>query len=250
VDAHFDLGANEPPLPTITWRIDDGAWQEAEVAPRARLAEGLSDGPHTLWLMVRGLDEHQRRWIKPPVASVTFLGLDLLDGGQLLPVPEDWKHPRLKIEFLGDSITEGVLIQSPRPGKETRPWQSDALHSFACRTAMLLGASWRQVGFGATGLARAGSGGAPPALESFDFFYEGCPRDDWHPDLVVINQGANDAAMPPESYAPLYSKYLALIRRAYPRAKIAAVPPFGGFHAEPIRQTVEAHRAAGDKELF
>ena len=32
VSARFDVSANKPPLPTITWRMDDGDWQEAEVA--------------------------------------------------------------------------------------------------------------------------------------------------------------------------------------------------------------------------
>ncbi len=112
-----------------------------------------------------------------------------------MPSLKEWDHPKLKIEFLGDSITEGVLVTAPRPGKETWAWQTDALHSYACQTAMALRASWRQVGFGGIGLSHSGTGHAVGALESFDQFYAGCPRDDWQPDLVVINQGTNDSAM-------------------------------------------------------
>jgi hypothetical protein len=111
----------------------------------------LAGGAHTLWLMVRGLDEHQSRWKAPLTVSITFLGLEPA-GGQLRPSLPEWDHPKLTIEFLGDSITEGVLVQEVRPGKTTWPWQTDALDSHACQTAVLLGAAWRQVGFGAIGL--------------------------------------------------------------------------------------------------
>jgi hypothetical protein len=252
VSAEFDVSLNQAPLPTLAWRIDDGQWQESEVQPKVALATGLSTTPHVVWLMVRGLDEHQNRWTKPLTASITFLGLSLPANGQLLEPLDAWTHPKLKVEFLGDSITEGVLVQPGGcgEGKTSWPWQSDALHSYACQTAMLLGAAWRQVGFGATGLAHGGSGGAPPALDSFKSFYDGCPRDDWHPDLVVINQGTNDHDMAPETYRPLYARYLSMVRQAYPLAKIAAVRPFGGFQADSIQAAVDQARQAGDNEIY
>jgi lysophospholipase L1-like esterase len=250
IEAKFDISLNQAPsFPTITWRIDQGAWQESEVAAKVPLASGLPAGPHTLWLMVRALDEHQSRWNPPLVASVTFLGLGFPDGGNVLPPLPEWDHPKLKIEFLGDSITEGVLVQKVRPGKTSWAWQTDALDSHACKTAMLLGAAWRQVGFGATGLAHGGSGGAPGALDSFNLFYAGCPRDSWQPDLVVVNQGTNDGGMPANQYQLLYAKYLAMIRQAYPKAIIAAERPFDGAQAAGIKQDVEAMKAAGDNNV-
>jgi len=252
INAKFDLSLNKTPLPTMTWRIDDGNWQESEIAPEVKLADGLPPATHTVWLMVRGIDEHQNRWTSPLVGSVTFLGLGLPEGGEMLPPLEPWIKPQLKIEFLGDSITEGVLVQAGGrgPGKTSWPWQTDALHSYACQSALLLNADWRQVGFGATGLGHGGSGGAKPALESFNYFHQDCPRDDWQPDLVVINQGTNDGGMPPEKYAPLYARYLALVRQAYPKAKIAALRPFGGFQAASIKQDVNEARTQGDSALY
>ena len=70
--ARFDLSVNKPPLPTIAWRIDEGEWQEAEIAAQVALGENLAAGPHTVMLMARGLDEHQRRWSPPLVASITL----------------------------------------------------------------------------------------------------------------------------------------------------------------------------------
>lgn len=249
ISAKFDLSLNQPPFPTLTWKIDGGDWQEAEVAPEVKLADGLAPGPHTLWLMVRGIDEHQSRWKQPLVASVTFLGLDLGADGKLLPPQPEWDHPKLTMEFRGDSITEGVLVGGT-PGKSTWPWQTNARDSYAARTAMLLGAEWRQIGFGATGIAHGGSGGALGAVNAFDFFYDGCPRDNWQPDVVVINQGTNDQKTDPAKYLPLYEKYLAMIRQAYPNAKIAALRPFGGFQGDTIKQAVDAARAGGDTQVY
>ena len=221
------------------------------MAPELKLADGLAAGPHTLWLMVRGLDEHQSRWKAPMVASVTFLGLDLPGDGKFLPPLAEWEHPQLKMEFFGDSITEGVLVGGPHGQfPATWAWGSNALDSWVGQTALALGAMWRQVGFGATGINHGGSGGAIAAQDSFDFFYDGCPRDDWQPDLVVINQGANNSGDNGAKYLPLYQKYLATIRAAYPKAKIAAVRPFSGAQADSIKVAVDAARAAGDKQIY
>lgn len=244
IAARFDMSRNQPPLPTIAWRIDDGIeWRESEIAASVELARDLKPGPHTLVLMARGFDEHQPRWAEPLTASLTFLGFDFPTGGKLLEPPAE---PKLKIEFLGDSITEGVLVQAKQPGRETWAWQTDALRAWPSLTALRLRAQWRQVGFGAQGLTRGGSGGVPPATEAFDWFYQGCPRDDWQADVVVINQGSNDSAAPAEQFRPAYAKFLGMIRQAYPHAHILAMRPFYGFHAEDIRAEVAARNTAGD----
>lgn len=244
--ARFDVSANRAPFPTLAWSVDEGEWQEAEVAPTVKVAGGLKPGAHTLMLMVRDLDEHQSRWSPPLVASVTFQGLDLPDGRLTAPPPE----PKLRLEFLGDSITEGVLIHPVRPGKETWPWRGDGRLAYACQTALRLGAQWRQAGFGRLGVTIEGNGGVPPAPESFNRFRAGCPRDGWQPDLVVINQGTNDGGRPAEVFRPAYARYLEVVRQGYPRAWIAAMRPFGGYHAEDILAEVTARQAAGDRRVF
>jgi len=261
--ASFDVSVNQPhcvctvqgSYPTIAWRIDEGKWQEAEVAATVKLADGLAQGRHTVMLMVRGLDEHQSRWTPPLVASVTFTGFGLAKGGKLeKPLPQ-WRKPALSIEFLGDSITEGVVVQEGRAGVVegipfTWPWLADARLSYVGQTATTLGADWRQVGFGATGLARAGSGGVPGALDSFNFFYADCPRDAWQPDVVIVNQGTNEGSMPANEYQPLYARYLAMIRKAYHKAKIVALRPFCGAQEASIKAVVDACNAAGDFKVY
>jgi lysophospholipase L1-like esterase len=243
LDASFDVSNNQPSpvlkgegqssLPTLAWRIDERPWQEGEMAATVKLAEGLNPGPHRVMLMVRGL----------------------APGGRLeRPLPQ-WLKPALRIEFLGDSITEGVVVQEGRAGvvpgmPYTWPWLADARSSYAGQTALRLGAAWRQVGFGASGLVRAGNGGVPGALDSFNSFYAGCPRDAWQPDVVVVNQGTNEEAMAAKEYQALYGRYLALLRAAYPQAKIVALRPFCGAQAASIKAAVEECHRVGDVNVF
>jgi hypothetical protein len=263
LSASFDISLNQPrcectpqgSYPTIAWRIDEGEWQEAEIAPTVMLVNGLSPGQHTVMLMVRGLDEHQSRWKPPLVASINFTGFGLAEGGQLEEPMPQWKQPALSLEFLGDSITEGVVVNEGRAGVVegipfTWPWLADARSSYAGQTALMLGAEWRQVGFGATGLAHAGSGGVPGALDSFNFVYADCPRDRWQPDVVVVNQGTNEGSMEMHEYQSLYARYLALIRVAYPKAKIVALRPFCGAQESSIKAVVSACNTAGDSNVY
>jgi hypothetical protein len=263
LSASFDISLNQPhcectiqgSYPTIAWRIDEGEWQEAEIAPTVKLGEGLSHGQHTVMLMVRGLDEHQNRWTPPLVASIAFTGFGLVESGKLEESLPQWRQPALSLEFLGDSITEGVVVNEGRAGVVegipfTWPWLADARLSYAGQTALMLGAEWRQVGFGATGLVRTGSGGVPGALDSFNFFYADCPRDDWRPDVVVVNQGTNEGSMETHEYQTLYARYLALIRKAYPNAKIVALRPFCGAQESSIKAVVSACNTAGDSNVY
>jgi lysophospholipase L1-like esterase len=247
ITARFDLTRNKPPVPTIAWKFDnDAQWRESEIAASVELGKDLKPGPHTVWLVVRGLDEHQPRWAEPLTASVTFLGFELSESGKFLDPPPE---PKLKIEFLGDSITEGVLVHKKQPSRETWAWQTDGLQAWPAQTALRLGAQWRQVGFGAVGVTKSGSGGVPPAPDSFNWFYEGCPRDDWQPTLVVINHGTNDRNASSEQFRAAYANYLARIRKAYPEAKILTLRPFAGTHADDIRAEVKARNDMGDKRI-
>jgi lysophospholipase L1-like esterase len=154
------------------------------------------------------------------------------------------------MEILGDSITEGVLVHPPRPGKETWPWRGDGRLAYSAQTAMRLDAEWRQVGFGRLGVTIEGNGGVPVAPDSFNWFYADCPRDKWQPDLVVVNQGTNDGGRPSDVFRPAYARYLEVIRAAYPRAWIAAMRPFGGYHADDVLSEVTARNSAGDRRVF
>ena len=245
VSARFDVSGNQEPNPTLAWRIDQGDWQEGALAADVSLAAALPGGTHEVLLMVRGLDEFKSRWTPPLISSVSFLGFDVV-GGAVQPSP---RPVRPKIEFLGDSITEGLYIWREHNGQRTVPWCADARRSWASQTAQSLGAEWRQVGFGGQGLLKGGSGGVPPANDAFNWIYKGVARDDWQADLVVINQGTNDGGAAAD-FRRAYAAFIGTVRVAYPSAKIVAMRPFNGAHAAEIQAEVSARRAAGDAGIF
>jgi lysophospholipase L1-like esterase len=246
IAARFDVTVNQAPNPTLVWRIDQGTWQEGELAATLPLGTGLTSGTHEVTLMVRGLNETQNRWSPPLVSSITFLGFDVT-GGALQSSP---RPARARIEFLGDSITEGINTWTSVNGLTTPCWRDDGRLAFSSQTAQLLGAEWRQVGFGRQGLLIVGNGGVPVAAQSFNFIYLSVPRDAWQPDMVVINEGTNDGTSAANVFQPAYAAYLSTIRAGYPNAKLVAMRPFNGSEAAPIQAAVQARNAGGDARVY
>jgi lysophospholipase L1-like esterase len=235
-------------MPTVRIEIDDAPAVETEIADALELATGLGAGEHTVTLFVRGMNELEARWSPPLVSATTFLGFTVT-GGALAPTA---RPERLRIEFLGDSITEGVALHAQGPqGQDTPNWRTDGPRSYASLTAQKLNAEWRQVGFGRQGLSIGGNGGVPKVGDAFNWVYAGVPRDAWQADLVVINQGTNDQLnnVDGATFAPLYRSLLELVREAYPQAKIAALRPLSGGFGSEIEAQVAALAGAGDMKV-
>lgn len=246
ISAKFDTSKNNN-IPTVTIKVDDAAVVEKEIAATLELASGLTAGEHTVTMFVRGMSENEERWTPPLIAATTFLGFTVA-GGAVVPTP---RPVRLKMEFLGDSITEGVALHTQGPqGQNTPNWRTDGPRGYASLTAQKMNAEWRQVGFGRQGLTIGGNGGVPKSQDAFNWFYSGVARDDWQPDVVVVNQGTNDGGADSQTFAPLYLGFLGLIRTAYPDAKIAAVRPFNGAHSADIQAQVMARKTGGDTKVF
>ncbi|MEP6654812.1 MAG: GDSL-type esterase/lipase family protein, partial [Myxococcales bacterium] len=197
-------------------------------------------------VMARALDENQSRWTPPLVSSINFLGFTVT-GGTLQESP---RPVRPKLEILGDSITEGVVVWSSHNGKSTQCWQNDGRIAYPTQTAQKLGAEWRQVGFGYLGILKTGDGGVPKANDSFNWIYKNVPRDSWQADMVVINEGTNDSAAAAATFRAGYATYLTTIRSAYPGARIACMRPFNGAQAAQIKAEVDARNAAGDTRVY
>jgi lysophospholipase L1-like esterase len=158
------------------------------------------------------------------------------------------------IEYVGDSITEGVLVLSPGPEARRErgrwPQYSDGRRTWAYESALALGAEPRIAGFGRLGLTIHGNGGVPPGAYSFAFVYAGAPIDKSRlPDAVVVNMGTNDRRAPGEVFAPLYRQYVETIRREYPGTAIFCMQPFAGSHGDVIERVVEGLRQAGDRAV-
>jgi lysophospholipase L1-like esterase len=245
--ARFDVSVNmSADMPTLAWQIDQGDWEEADLGATVVLATDLASGTHTVTLMARAMDETQNRWTQPLVSSTTFLGFTVTGGA----VQSSARPVRPKIEFLGDSITEGVNLWQSHNGQTRKCWRDDGRVAYASQAAQMLGAEWRQVGFGYLGILKAGNGGVPKANDSFNWIYEDVPRDSWQADMVVINEGTNDSGAAESTFREGYGQYLTTIRSGYPNAKLLAMRPFGGSQAAPIKAEVDARNTAGDTRVY
>ena len=119
----FDMEGTAHPVPHVWISVDGGARAEAPLAPYLRvMAQG--EGPHTVRVIYKGAVEQQARWRAPLVGRIAFLGLEARREAVLE------KDTRPVIEFVGDSITEGVLIDDgcrpyPDDDQMNRPSQDD-----------------------------------------------------------------------------------------------------------------------------
>jgi lysophospholipase L1-like esterase len=237
VAATFDQSTVTHP-PQVYVRIDRAA-PVLYTVDRNRLdltAHPLAPGRvHTVEIAVKDVDERANRW-KPPLRSGLLLtGFRFDRGARTLPpaAPGD-----RRIEFLGDSITQGVRAAGPEIGVAG----SDATKDYAWLTGRALRANFRQVGFGAQGILQPGGGQVPPAAQALPATFDGSPADPTYaPQAVVVNQGTNDAlnARDPVAFQAAYLDYLRRIRATWPAAWIFAMPPLGGYLGREIA-------AAGD----
>ena len=222
--------------PAQIWvRIDGGAPARyvANAAVLDFAPQGLAPGRHSFELDVKDVDERVDRWIPPLQAALVFKGLELGAEARLAKSPPPGK---VRMEFYGDSITQGVRIDSMAIG----PDGSDGTKDYAFLVALAFHALHNQVGFGRQGIIRTGNGSVPPAPESFGWNFQDSPDDPtFVPRVVVVNQGTNDGAYPSAQFEPKYRAYIAEIRNRYRQATIFCMRTFGGFHAGDIRQAVQ-----------
>jgi len=242
--ATFDQSTVTHP-PQIYVRIDRAApvlytvdRDRLDLTPRS-----LSPGRiHTLEIAVKDVDERANRWNPPLQSGLQLTGFRLDRDARTLPAPAPSNR---RIEFLGDSITQGVRALGPEIGVTG----SDATKDYAWLTGRALRANFRQVGFGAQGILRPGGGQVPAAAEALRFNFAGSPIDpSFVPQAVVVNQGTNDAlnAVDPQAFQTAYVDYLRRIRATWPGAWIFAMRPLGGYLAQEIAAAVTA---AADRRI-
>jgi lysophospholipase L1-like esterase len=192
----------------------------------------LTGRKHTAEISVKDVNEHANRWVLPLQSGLSFTGLELDPGAHVqTPAPLG----PLRMEFLGDSITQGVKSLCGVIGTDC----DDGTKDFAYLTGKAFHAHTNQVGFGRQGILVNGNGGVPTASGSFGWNFQDSPADPlFRPDAVVVNQGTNDYFLGAEPFRPAYLSYLKQIRAAYPHAWIFAMRPFGGYNAEDVASAV------------
>jgi lysophospholipase L1-like esterase len=231
--AAFDTSSVTNPAHLLV-AIDGGPMQLRRLGPATvELAPaGLGPGPHDALIAVKDVDERANRWTPPLRSGLVLTGLQLSPGANVLSPPAP-TGPRM--EFLGDSITQGVRAV----GAQIGPNGADATVDYAWLTGTAFGAQFAQVGFGAQGIVVNGGGGVPNAGNAFALNFQGSPVDPaFVPQAVVINQGTNDAGASSATFRPAYLAYLRQVRAAWPDAWIFALRPFNGAHAADIEGAV------------
>ena len=233
-------GVSQTP-PHLYLQLDGGA--RFEVPVDAYLRVETAAGAHTLRAIVKSLDEQESRW-EAPNCRVSVLGFE---AERFTPLAAD---TRPVIEFIGDSITEGILVDPERRSDAVteesynRVYQDDVTTGWAWRTAEALNLSPRIMGYGAVGLTKSGSGGVPRAALAYPFAYAGAPLPPARVDYIVINHGANDSGASDEEYLRRYEELLDDVRAVHPSARVLVLPSFWGFHEAVLPDFVARYNAS------
>lgn len=246
---YFDLGYLPNPAPHLWIEVDSGAAIEVPVDRYLRIMAN-GDGNHIVRVTYKGGMEQLPRWYAPLMGAISFVGAEAEAAGEL---PED---NRKIIEFIGDSITEGVLIdvdyaevQPNLIDQFNRPYQDDNRATYASLTAARLNLRPIFQAYGAVGLTRAGCGSVPRAGLIYPYVYDGVPYTGEKPDIIVINHGANDRGTTAEEYIARYAEFIDMLRENTPDAVIVCLTAFcGGFDSDVVA-FVEQYNKTHDKPI-
>lgn len=248
----FDTAINQTPHLHLWVQLDGGDRIETPVDSYLRVC-AETPGVHICRVIFKGSIEQTGRWYAPLTGALQFLGIQTEQPAPLMP------DSRPVLEFIGDSITEGVLIdtdycEQTRDAFEldqlNRPYQDDCCATWAWLTAEALNCRPVFMGYGAVGITRKGCGWVPPAPDSYPFFFDGAPLEGLpQADIAVINHGANDSGKAPELYRQGYIRLLDAVRRRSPRAEIFAVSAFCGTHQDTLKDLVADYNAANRTEV-
>jgi lysophospholipase L1-like esterase len=246
---NFDMANNIPPYPHLYISLDNSRVVCETVLDAYIRIFFQDDGPHILRIILKSTMEIQNRWYSPRQAKLSFRGI-YADGSAKLPA---LTGP--VIEFVGDSITEGVIIDTDvgEEQHETRCIQSDVTAGFAWKTAAMLNAIPVITGFGAQGITVGGNGGVPRVEKTYPYVYDLCPYTGRSPDLIVICHGTNDGLQEAGamSFVEGYKNLLQVIRQTEPDAIILCLAPFLGVFSKEIEQAVQEYNSSrADRVIF
>ena len=248
----FDTMINQNPHLHLWLQIDGGDMTEAALDSYIRI-KTRTVGQHICRVTFKSTLEITGRWYAPLTGAIQFLGIQT---EKPIALPPD---PRPIMEFIGDSITEGVLIdtdfhaEAPAPYEmETllRPYQDDSCATWAWLTAEALNFRPLIMGYGAVGITRVGCGRVPAAPDSYPFCFDGEPLEGIpQADVVVINHGANDHGRDPELFRAGYMRLLDEVRARSPKAQVFAVSPFAGSQKDTLEALVADYNTANKTKV-
>lgn len=244
---HFDVSTNTNPLPHLWIIVDDGAKTEVPLAQYLRV-EANNVGNHIIKIIFKSAVEMQHRWHQPLIGKVSFCGFEADKEGIL---PED---NRKTIEFIGDSITEGVLVDveydPQKLDQPNRVYQDDVTATYAYLTAEAYNLKPVIMGYGAVGITCSGQGAVPKVAEAYPYYYHNTPMKSLNADYIVINHGTNDGLATAEEFVDGYIQLLKLIRSRNPQSKIAVIIPFYGRFRDEFIEFIPNFNKENEDNLF
>jgi len=193
------------------------------------LREGMPDA--AIPLPVEGSGRHHLMLFKRSEASAgtaRFTGIEIAPGRMVFsPATPVY---RMKMEFIGDSITAGACDEDGDKDQWEDRRTHDAAFSWAAVTAGAFSADYQNISISGIGLAT----GFEDVLagQAWDRTYPvaSSPRADlarWVPDVVLVLLGDNDDSYPrahglpfPGNFVEKYTSLVQAIRAAYPAASI------------------------------
>lgn len=237
---HFETQWLLSPFPHLWVQVDNGARIEVPLDKHLRVW-AKEPGNHIVRIIFKSANEMAHRWHQPFGGGVEFLGYDAEAPGVL---PEC--RNRKTIEFVGDSITEGILIDEPLGDGIKwfgRPYQDDVTAAYAWLTAEVLDLEPYIMGYGGVGVTKGGSGSVPRAQEAYPYCFAGTPVQYPSPDYILINHGANDRFAAAEAVCEGYQELLDTVTRHNPDSKIIVLAPFCGAHEDTLELLVSNYNS-------
>lgn len=241
----FDTNNLKTPFPHIYIGVDDGAKIEVTLDKFIRIS--ADEGTHKVCVIMKSSVENQRRWTEPVEAKVSLLEIE---ARSFVDLPKD---ERPVIEFIGDSITEGISIDvgySNYGNADDMVYWDDATAGYAWLTARKLNFRPVIMGYGCLGTTRDGAGGVPPVATSYGFYGDGKPMESQNADFIVINHGTNDRRADVKLFKEKYFEFLRVVRKRNPNSKIISLTPFSGCLAAEIKETVEKFNFEKNDDVF
>ena len=241
----FDTSYARVPFPHIYISVDGGADIEVSIDRFVRIS--AKEGEHTVRVILKGSVESQHRWFAPMEAKVSLLEIE---ADNFMELPCDTCPV---IEFIGDSITEGIAIDvgySNYGNDNDMVYWDDSTAGYAWRTAKALNFRPVIMGYGCLGTTKGGAGGVPPVAESYKYYSDGYEMDSKQADFIVINHGTNDRHSDKEFFKTKYFEFLGVVRERNPLSKIISLTPFSGCLAKEIKEAVEKHNKERDDNVF
>ena len=241
----FDVSDLKVAFPHLYISVDNGAKIEVTVDRFIRIS--ADEGNHKVCVILKSSVEQQRRWFAPIEAKGALLEIEADD---FVDLPED---NRPTIEFIGDSITEGISIDTGYSNLHNindMVYWDDSTADYAWLTAKALDFRPITMGYGYLGTTREGAGGVPIASESYKYYSDGFPMESRNVDYIVINHGTNDRGAEVEHFKAKYYELLNVVRERNPLAKIIALTPFSGCLAKEIKEVVDKFNEEKSDSVF